>query len=371
MSVSGQRVVQWLEQFAPKSLAVEGDKIGLQLGTLNKQVKKVLVTLDITEAVVQEAIEEQVDLIIAHHALIFRPLAHVRTDLPAGRIIASLLQHDIAVYVAHTNLDIASGGLNDWLAERLGLTETEILSVTYTEPLKKLVTFVPLDSERKVREALGAAGAGWIGNYSHCTFRQEGIGTFLPLEGTDPYIGKQGTLEEVQEVKIETIYPEKIERKLIQALFKAHPYEEVAYDLYPLANQGESFGLGRIGRLKEQISLKALAEQVKQAFDVPYCRVVGDLNQMVEKVAILGGDGNKYMQAALHQGADVFITGDIYYHTAHDALLQGLNMIDPGHNIEKVMIVELQQLLQQMALENKVELEVLASKINTEPFSFI
>lgn len=371
MSVHAETVIQWLEAFAPKHLAVEGDKIGLQIGTLNKRVKKVLVTLDVTEEVVEEAIHNQVDLIIAHHAVIFKPLANLRTDIPLGRMIANLLTHDIAVYVAHTNLDITMGGVNDWLAERLGLVETEVLSVTHQEKLKKLVTFVPLAHEQAVRQALGDAGAGWIGNYSHCTFRVEGTGTFLPQENTNPYIGEKGKLEEVQEVRMETIFPEQIERKVLQALFKAHPYEEVAYDIYPLDNQGASYGLGRIGRLPQKLSLKEFVELVKQAFDVPRCRVVGDLERKVEKVAIVGGDGNKYMHAALFKGADVYVTGDVYYHTAQDALLYGLAMVDPGHHIEKVMIEGVKQVLAQAAQKAKADVEIMASQIKTEPFSFI
>lgn len=371
MSVHAETIIQWLEEFAPKHLAVDGDKIGLQIGTLKKRVKKVLVTLDVTETVVEEAIREQVDLIIAHHAVIFKPLPHVRTDLPAGRMIAKLLTHDIAVYVAHTNLDIAPGGVNDWLAERLGLVDTEVLSVTHQEKLKKLVTFVPHAQEQQVRQALGNVGAGWIGNYSHCTFRLEGTGTFLPQENTNPFIGEQGKLEEVEEVRIETIFPERIERKVLQALFKAHPYEEVAYDIYPLANQGTSYGLGRVGRLPQKMSLKEFAEHVKQAFDVPRCRVVGNLEQSVEKVAVVGGDGNKFMQAALFKGADVYVTGDVYYHTAQDALAYGLNIVDPGHHVEKVMIEGVKNVLTQAAQKAKADLEIIGSQIKTEPFSFI
>lgn len=371
MSVNGQTVIQWFEQFAPKSLAVEGDKIGLQIGTLNKDVHKVLITLDVTEEVVKEAIEKNVDLIIAHHPLIFRPLTHLRTDLPVGRIIADLLKHNIAVYAAHTNLDIAQGGVNDWLAQRLELEDTHILSVTYTEKLKKLVVFVPRSNEQNIRQALGQAGAGWIGNYSYCTFRQDGIGTFLPLEGTNPHIGQLGKLEEVEEVKIETIFPEKLEHRIIRAMIKAHPYEEAAYDIYSLDNQGQQFGLGRVGRLKERMTLSQFAEHVKQVFQVPSCRVVGSLEQTVEKVAILGGDGNKYMNAALFKGADVYVTGDIYYHTAHDALLQGLNMVDPGHHVEKVMIQGVQQVLQQAVEKNEARLQVITTSVHTEPFTFI
>lgn len=371
MSVNGQTIIQWFEQFSPKHLAVEGDKIGLQLGTLQKTISKVMVTLDVTEEVVEEAIKKDVGLIIAHHPIIYRPLSHLRTDLPAGKIITSLLKNDIAVYIAHTNLDVTQGGVNDWLARQVELEEVEVLSTTYVEPLKKLVVFAPKSDEQRIREALGHAGAGWIGNYSHCSFRSEGTGSFLPREGTNPHIGKQGKIEQVEEVRIETIYPKGIEKKVISAMIKAHPYEEVAYDIYPLDQQGESLGLGRIGKLKQEMTLEQFAKHVKEKFDIPFCRVVGPLNATIKKVAILGGTGNKYMSAALFKGADVFVTGDIEYHTAHDAQMNRLHLVDPGHHIEKVMIKGVQEVLQKAAREHNAELEVIASTVNTEPFHFV
>jgi dinuclear metal center YbgI/SA1388 family protein len=371
MSVHGQTVIQWFEHFSPKHLAVEGDKIGLQIGTLQKQITKVMVTLDVTEEVVDEAIEENVDLIIAHHPIIYRPLSHLRTDLPAGRIMESLIKYDIAVYIAHTNLDVTNGGVNDWLARQLELADLDVLSTTYTETLKKLVVFVPRDDEQKVREALGNAGAGWVGNYSHCTFRSEGVGTFLPREGTDPHIGQQGKLEYVDEVKIETIFPVSLERKVIQAMLKAHPYEEVAYDIFTLDQHGEVLGLGRIGKLPQEMALEEFTEHVKKSFDVPACRVVGPLNAKVKRVAVLGGTGNKYVSAAMFRGADVFVTGDIEYHTAQDAQMNGLHLVDPGHHIEKVMMKGVQEVLHKAAQEHKTELEVITSKVHTEPFRFI
>jgi dinuclear metal center YbgI/SA1388 family protein len=371
VSVHGQTIIQWFEHFSPKHLAVEGDKIGLQIGTLQKQVTKVMVTLDVTEEVVDEAIKEKVDLIIAHHPIIYRPLSQLRTDLPGGRVMESLIKHDIAVYIAHTNLDVTKGGVNDWLAHQLELEDLNVLSTTYTEALKKLVVFVPQNDEEKVREALGNAGAGWIGNYSHCTFRSEGLGTFLPREGTNPHIGQQGKMENVGEVKIETIFPKGIERKVVQAMLKAHPYEEVAYDIYTLDQQGEALGLGRVGKLRQEMTLEQFAQHVKKSFDVPFCRVVGALDAKVNKVAVLGGTGNKYVSAALFKGADVFVTGDIEYHTAQDAEMNGLHLVDPGHHIEKVMMKGVQDVLHKAAHEHKAELEVITSKVHTEPFRFI
>lgn len=371
-TLNGQYVIQLLEEFSPKRLALEGDPIGLQIGSLNKPVQKIMIALDVLEEVVDEAIEEKVDLIIAHHPLIYRPLKNLRTDTPYGRMIAKLMKHDITVYAAHTNLDVAEGGVNDLLANALQLKNTKVFVPTYEIPLKKLAVFVPKDDADKVRTALGDAGAGAIGNYSHCSFSSEGIGSFRPGEGSNPHIGVHGKQEFVEEVKVECIFPETIEKKVIQAMLNVHPYEEVAYDIYRLENENkDKLGLGRIGELEEELTLEQFAEHVKQALDVQRVRVVGNLQAKVKKVAVLGGDGNKYMTSAVMQGADVYVTGDIYYHVAHDALMAGLNIVDPGHNVEKLMKDGLKRVLETKLQKTGHHVEVIASKVNTDPFQFI
>ncbi len=367
---NGHEIIQLFEQFSPKGLAMEGDKIGLQIGRLNRKMDRVMIALDVLDHVIDEAIEKNVQLIIAHHPPIFRPLKNILTDSVQGQMLQKLLKHDIAVYAAHTNLDVAKGGVNDWLAEALGLEEPEVLVPTVNTKLKKLVVYVPESHAEAMREALGNAGAGYIGNYSHCSFSAKGTGRFMPGEGTNPYIGEVGQLEAVDEVRIETIVPEPLLKKAITAMIKAHPYEEVAYDVYPLDNQGETLGLGRIGRISE-MTLGQFAEKVKEALEVDRVRVVGDLNAKVKKVAVLGGDGNKYFMSAKFKGADVYVTGDIYYHTAHDAMMQGLNMIDPGHNVEKVMKKGLTKKLQDMCAAAGLEVDIFPSEVNTDPFQFI
>jgi dinuclear metal center YbgI/SA1388 family protein len=367
---NGHQIIQLFEQFSPKSLAMEGDKIGLQIGRLNKPVEKVLVALDVLEEVVDEAIAENVQLIIAHHPIIFRPLQKISTEQTYGRIIEKLIKHDIAVYAAHTNLDVAKGGVNDLLAEALGLTDTEVLVPTSEIKLKKLVVFVPEKDAVKVKEALGNAGAGHIGNYSHCAFSSQGTGQFLPGDNTNPHIGSHGKLEEVNEVRVETIFPEHLEKKILSAMIKAHPYEEVAYDIYPLENKGETLGLGRVGYVNE-MSLEEFAAHVKKNLGVQGLRVVGDLQSKVRKVAVLGGDGNKYFMSAKFKGADVYVTGDFYYHVAHDAMMEGLNIVDPGHNVEKVMKDGVVKVMDKMCKEKGLEVTFMASKPNTDPFQFL
>ncbi|AOH55735.1 Nif3-like dinuclear metal center hexameric protein [Peribacillus muralis] len=369
--VNGNQIIELFEQFSPKQYAMEGDPIGLHVGQLNKTVTKVMIALDVLEEVVDEAIEQGVELIIAHHPLIYRPLKRIDTMAAGGRIIEKLIKHDIAVYAAHTNLDVAKGGVNDLLAEALQLQDTQVLVPTYETRLKKLVVYVPAAAEQKVRDALGKAGAGAIGNYSDCSFSSEGTGRFLPGEGSQPVIGSKGKLEAVAEIRIETVFPENIEKKVLAAMMKAHPYEEVAYDIYQLENQGESLGLGKIGILAEEMTLEQFAEHVKMTLDVDKVRVVGDLQSPIKKVAVLGGDGNKYFATAKFKGADVYVTGDMYYHTAHDAMMLGLNIVDPGHNVEKVMKKGVARILGEMCRERNFDVEFISSQLNTDPFRFI
>ncbi|GAB2703201.1 Nif3-like dinuclear metal center hexameric protein [Paenibacillus thermoaerophilus] len=368
MFAKGAHVVQLIERLAPKHLAVPDDKIGLQLGTLAKEVRRVLVTLDVTPAVVEEAIGKQADLIVAHHAIIFRPLAHLQTDTPAGRLYERLIKHDIAVYIAHTNYDIAEGGMNDLMADALGLTETTHLSDVHTEKLKKLVVFVPESHHEPVLQAMFRAGAGWIGNYSHCSFNIEGTGTFLPQDGARPFIGEPGKLERAAEIRVETIVPESAEKRVVQAMLKAHPYEEVAYDLYPMDLKGRSFGLGRVGKLPEPEPLSAFAKRVKASLNVESARVTGDPDKPIRKVAVLGGSGSRYVRQAQMAGADVIVTGDIDFHTAQDALAAGMAIVDPGHHAEKMMIQPFAAWLNEQLKQAGTKTEALPSETDTNPF---
>ena len=369
-NINGYEIISLFEQFSPKSLAMEGDKIGLQVGDLSRPVQNVMIALDVLDEVVDEAIQLNVDLIIAHHPPIFRSLNKITMDNPSGKLMQKLIKHDISVYAAHTNLDVAKGGVNDLLSEALGLHNTEVLIPTYEDTLKKLVVYVPKDHADSVKKVLGDAGAGSIGNYSHCVFSSDGIGEFQPLAGANPYIGKVNKLEKVEEYKIEVVYPSSLEKKILKAMLKAHPYEEVAYDIYNLEIKGEQLGLGRIGKV-EETTLLDFANHVKKVLEVDRVRVVGDLNAKVKKVAVLGGDGNKYYSHALMKGADVYVTGDMYYHVAHDAQAVGLNIIDPGHNVEKVMKKGVTNVLRKMSEEKGYNVTIFPSNIHTDPFTFV
>jgi dinuclear metal center YbgI/SA1388 family protein len=368
MFARGETIIQLMERLAPKHYAVPDDKIGLQVGSAAKEVRRVLVSLDVTPEVVEEAAGLGAELIIAHHAVIYRPLAHLRTDTPAGALAASLLRKDIAVYISHTNLDTADGGINDWMADALELVGREVLEEVHTDKLFKLVVFVPESHHETVRSAIFSAGAGWIGNYSDCSFNIEGTGTYLPREGSNPFLGQQGRLTQTREIRLETIVPLSARKKVISAMLKAHPYEEVAYDLYSMDLKGRSFGLGRVGVLPATESLDQFAERVKAALNVPFVRMVGDGSTLVKKVAVLGGAGSKYIRHAKFAGADVLVTGDIDFHTAQDAQASGLALIDPGHHAEKIMKPKAAEWLNERLKEKGYTTEVFASQVDTEPF---
>ncbi|MGA9468220.1 MAG: Nif3-like dinuclear metal center hexameric protein [Exiguobacterium marinum] len=367
---NGNQVIQLFEEFAPKHLAVEGDKIGLQIGTLNKEVKRVMVTLDVLESVVDEAIENEIDLIIAHHPPIFSPLSQVNDRSTAGKITMKCIQHNIAVYVAHTNLDVCVGGVNDWMSEAIGLRDTKVLVPTYEEPVYKLSVFVPETHAQDVSRALGKAGAGHIGDYADCQFQVSGTGQFTPLDETTPFIGRPHETEQVNEMKIETVVRESQKKRVLKAMKDAHPYEEVAYDLIRDEIDGHVYGLGRIGRLERALTLEKFADHVKASFGVEGVRVVGDLERSIEKVAVLGGDGNKYVSAAHFRGADAYVTGDLYFHVAHDAMALGLAVVDPGHHVESVMKRGVVDMLSEKFLKAKIDVDLMISEVNTNPFKF-
>lgn len=359
-------VFKLIEAWAPQSFAYEWDNVGLQVGTYSSEVKKIMVTLDVLDSVVDEAIEKDVDLIVAHHPLLFKPMSQINLDTYQGRLIQKLISNNISVYAAHTNLDIAEGGVNDLLFDALPLHTKEVLVEAFHEKLFKIVVYVPVSHMDKVSDALSQAGAGHIGNYSHCAFRTEGKGTFKPLEGTNPYIGSQDKIEQVDEVKIETIVPQSVLPRAKSEMIEAHPYEEPAYDIYAMENKGKTFGLGRLGQLDTQLTLKELSEQIKEVYDLSHVRVTGDLNKTVERVAILGGSGEKYFKIAKQKGADVYITGDMTFHAAQDAEKMELAIIDPGHHVEKVMKQGVKNYLQDK-LDDK-NIDVIVSELSTDPF---
>ncbi|HEX5565306.1 MAG TPA: Nif3-like dinuclear metal center hexameric protein, partial [Sporosarcina sp.] len=277
----------------------------------------------------------------------------------------------ISVYAAHTNLDVAPGGVNDLLASRLGLENIEVMQPTISDPLYKLAVFCPVEHADGLREVLAKSGAGAIGDYAGCSFTSTGTGRFTPSAGADPFIGEVGKMEEVTEERIEVVLPGPIRSKVLKAMLAAHPYEEPAYDFFVLDQRTEEFGLGRVGKLPEPMELHKFAQFVKNALDVPALRIVGDSEKMVHKIAVLGGSGSKYIRAAKRKGADVFVTGDMDFHSAQEAELMDLAIVDPGHHVEKVMIEGVAGHMEQACKEKGFDVEFIESQIDTEPFKFI
>jgi dinuclear metal center YbgI/SA1388 family protein len=369
---NGYEVIQTFESWSPKQFAcMPNDPIGLAIGTLNKPITKVLVTLDVTHEVVDEAIQNGCELIIAHHPPIFMKLSHLRTDNPKGALYEKCIKHDIAVYAAHTNLDVAPGGVNDLLADALQLVDRKPLEQTYQESLMKLAVFVPATHEEAMREALAKVGAGKLGDYSSCSFTTAGEGRFRALKGADPFVGEVGELTVALEKKIEVVFPNSIKNRVLKTMLTTHPYEEPAYDVLTLNVNVNEQGLGRVGKLKEPMSLKDFAEFVKVALNVPALRVVGPLDAIVQKIAVVGGDGNKYISKAKFAGADVFVTGDIGFHMAQDAEMEGLHIVDPGHHVEKVMIAGVAKKMSALCEQKKLNVTFVESTIHTEPFKFL
>lgn len=368
-NLTNSDVFHVMEKWAPKRLAYEWDNVGLQIGSYNKPVKKVMITLDVLESVVDEAVGCNADLIIAHHPLLFNSIKQINTDSPQGRIIQKLIYHNISVYASHTNLDVAVGGVNDELCDKIGIHSKENLVETEAEKLYKIVVFVPKSHAKEIQAALSENGAGHIGNYSPCSFQTKGQGTFKPLDGTNPCIGSRNTVEYVDETKVETIVQEERLQETVNSIVKAHPYEEVAYDIYPLKNTGQNYGIGRIGSLEMPVMLESFCEHVKTVLEIPKLRVTGDLSKSVKTVAVLGGSGEKYIRTARQKGADVYITGDMTFHTAQDAWQSGLSVIDAGHYIEKVMMHAVKNYLEDGL--NQHNIEIVTSKLNTDPFQFL
>lgn len=330
MSVTCRQIIQELDKLAPPKLAEKWDSVGLMVGNPGQEIKKLWTTLDVTLELVEAAARDQVDLIVSHHPLIFKALKQLDMSTASGKIMEKLIKANISVVSAHTNLDNAYGGVNDVLAQTLMLQDIRPLTVDFREQLVKLVVFVPADYEQAVYEAVMAAGAGHIGHYSHCAFVTTGTGSFLPLADTHPFIGQQGQLTRTTEVRLETILPEQLVTPVVEAMIAVHPYEEVAYDLYPLQNQGKSTGLGRIGRI-EPVCLQDFIVTVKKQLHIDWVNVVGQPEQLIGSVAVCGGSGASLIQQAKTRGADVLVTGDVKYHDALEAAELGIAVIDAGH----------------------------------------
>lgn len=385
MPVSVGLIAQTIERIAPKSWAEDWDNVGLLVGNFSTPVERILLTLDGTLDVLQEAKELGAQLIVAHHPILFRPLKNLRSDNQAAQLPIQLIQSGIAYYAAHTNLDQSSYSSSWTLGTSLGLQKMDYLSQTESEQLVKLVTYVPQIHAEVVRQALVTAGVGegitdgpHGENYSDCFFIAEGIGMFRPLVGANPAIGELGKLTRVEETRLESLLPERLIDRAVKALRKAHPYEEPAFDLIPLRNSGRPRGYGVVGYLGQPVtlgvlrqnvheSLKKLApEQMKQE---PGIRMTGNLDRKIRKVAIVNGSGGSFIPKALFKGVDLLITGDVDHHSALDALEAGMSVMDIGHFWSEVPMIK--TLSESLKAEKALsEVEFLISRTMQSPWFF-
>ncbi len=306
-------IITSIEEFAPLALQDSYDNSGVQAGDVNQVATSALICLDVTEAVLDEAIRLGSNLVIAHHPLIFKGVKSLTGKDYIEKCLIKAIKNDIVIYASHTNLDNTWGGVSFKMAEKLGLENIQVLAPV-EEKLQKLVTFVPFDYAEKVRNSLFQAGAGQIGNYDQCSYNSEGYGTFQAGEGATPFCGKQGELHKETEIRLEVVFPVYINGKVIQALLSAHPYEEPAFDIIPLKNSWNKVGSGVVGELAMPAEEICFLEQIKKAFSVPTLKYSPLQDKPIKKVAICGGGGSFLIPDAIRAGADLFLTGEIKYH---------------------------------------------------------
>ncbi len=318
-----------LEDFAPLKLQESYDNAGLLTGSNDWTVSGILSTLDVTEKVIDEAIKYGDNLIVAHHPVIFNEIKSITGVTITERILIKAIKNDIAIYAAHTNLDNIYNGVNSKICEKLGLLNCHILDSS-KDKLVKIVTFVPEVHAAKVREALFSAGAGQIGNYDKCSYNIAGQGTFRGKEGTTPFVGEQGKLHFENEIRIETVVPKDRINKCIKAMIDAHPYEEVAYDIYPIENEYKEVGAGMVGELEIPIPHKEFLELLQKTFSIPVIRYSGNINKEYKKISVCGGSGSFLLKKAIQEKSDAFVTSDIKYHQFFDAE-QNILFCDVGH----------------------------------------
>jgi dinuclear metal center YbgI/SA1388 family protein len=357
-------VLGFLEQFAPPDLAADWDNVGLLLGDRAAEVRRVITCLTVTPESAAEAVETGAQLIVTHHPILFRAVKRLTTATAEGRMLLALIRAGVAVYSPHTSFDNTRGGINDSLARRLGLGDVTALRRRDGPRQCKVVVFVPDADLARVSDALFAAGAGQIGQYSQCSFRLAGTGTFFGSDAANPTVGQKGRREDVSEWRLEAVCPEGRVEAVLAALRKAHSYEEPAYDVYTLRPQAAALGEGRLGRLPRPMPLAELARTVQTELKATAVQLVGDPGRAVERVAIVCGAGGEMLSDAVRAQADVLLTGELRFHDYLAAQAQGLALVLPGHYAtERCGVEELAERLRQQW----PDLDVSASRRERDP----
>lgn len=359
-------LTDYLETIAPSNYQESYDNSGLIVGAYNQSISRALVSLDCTEAIVDEAIATGCDIIISHHPIVFKGLKRFNGSNYVERVVMKAIANNIAIYAIHTNLDSVASGVNAKICEKIGLSNCRILAPK-DGLLKKLSFFVPIASADDVKAAIFNAGAGEIGNYSNCSFSVTGEGTFKANENATPFVGKANELHIETEQKVEVIYPAQAESRMINALLNAHPYEEVAYDLYHLSNKHQHVGAGMVGELREEMDGLSFLKHLKKSMELAVIRHTEILPQKVKRVAVCGGSGSFLLKDAMKAKADVFVTADFKYHEFFDADKK-LIIADIGH-FESEQFT--QHLLLDVITEKFPNFAIRLTENNTNPIKYL
>lgn len=358
-------IVRVLEAYAPPAYQESYDNAVLQTGDPEAKANGVLLALDCTEAVLDEAIEKGCNMVVAHHPVIFKGLKSLTGKSYVERTIIKAIQHNIAIYASHTNLDSVHNGVNAKIAAKLELQHVKMLS-SKPHTLMQLVTYVPVENTEQVLEAIHKAGAGQIGEYINCSFQVTGTGRFTPSENADPTIGEPCKPEQVQENRIEVVFPAYLKHQVMQALLTAHPYEEVAHYLTQLENQNQEVGIGMVGELPEPLPEDQFLTYLRKKMNLQGLRYTSIGGKQVKKVAVCGGAGSFLIKDAIRSGADAFVTGDVKYHEFFDA--EGRLLIaDIGHYESEVYTKEI---FYDTISKNFPNFAVYLSEINTNPIRY-
>ncbi len=372
MAVTVADIIRRMEKLAPTGLAEKWDNVGLQVGQMSWSVDRVSVALDPLPQVVDAACASHTDLLITHHPLTLSPYKTIDFDTPLGAIIQQAAQNHLAIFTAHTNLDSARGGLNDLLASRLSLKNPTRLLPAETSDDCKLVVYVPIEYEQTVLRALFEAGAGTIGGYTSCSFRNRGTGTFKPGPDAQPYSGARGTLSQADEVRIEAIVQKRQLTQVIAHVRQHHPYETMAYDVYPLVSIEAPEGLGCIGEFENPIELEPLAVKVKAMMGLPAVKLAGRPDLKVKRAAVCSGSGASLLPLFLAADAQVFISGDWRYHDARQVEASGRGLIDIGHFAsEHIVVKDLARRLQAELEDAGLPVIVDACDLEKDPFHIL
>lgn len=358
-------VINYLEEKIPTNYAEDFDNVGLLVGNQELQLKGILITLDTLESVVDEAIENSCNLIISFHPIIFKGLKKITGSSYVERVVLKAIKHDISIYAINTALDNYKFGVNNMICDKLGIINREIL-IPQASTIKKLTTYIPNESFSKVQKALFSAGAGHIGNYSNCSFKLKGQGSFKPEEGTDPYIGNQGEIHHEEETQLNITYQKHLESKVLKALFNNHPYEEVAYEIETLENKNQDIGIGMVGELENEIPTIEAFKQIKTTFNPKSIRHSKPHKKSIKKIAVLGGSGSFAIEVAKAKKADIYMTADLKYHDFYKAENE-ITLVDVGHYESEQYTKELIHALLQKKFHN---FAIVLSNINTNPIQY-